>query len=520
VRKHLPLALILGIAAVARFWAIDFCLPTLVCRPDEEAVASIATRFFARDPNPHFFDWPPVFMYAVALAMVPYFKYAKYTGWIRSEFRFLQSISNDPTPLFLAARLLSAAAGTASVWLVYRIAHRLFDRTTALIAAAFLALSYLHVRDSHFGVTDIPSIFVVLIVLLCCTRLAAGVTRRDLLIAGVMTGVAAATKYNAGAIALPVLWILATNPLKTSVKSILSQATLYVIVAGAVFLAAAPFTVIESAAFVQSLNSISSHLLGGHGPDVGRGWWVHPASSLRYGVGAPGLFAGIVGLAWLAWQSPRIGVMLLLFPVATYLMIGNGLTVFARYALPIVPFLCLGAAYAVTRSTRAIAESIRKPDWQAALAWTAALGIVAPSAIAVWQFDRLLSIEDSRLIAAHWIEARFPGGATIGETERRFNRLSFRSADPAMPSPFQAIVLTPDTPDPDVIVVAESPLHPGGLPPEITAERLSHYQRAFETSGPERPGSIYDWQDEFYIPLAGIDHLERPGPRITIWTRR
>ena len=71
-------------------------------------------------------------------------------------------------------------------------------------------------------------------------------------------------------------------------------------------------------------------------------------------------------------------------------------------------------------------------------------------------------------------------------------------------------------PDPDVIVVIESPLHPGGLPLEIGPERLARYERAMVTAGPERPGSIYDWQDEFYIPLAGIDHLDRPGPRIAL----
>jgi len=71
-----------------------------------------------------------------------------------------------------------------------------------------------------------------------------------------------------------------------------------------------------------------------------------------------------------------------------------------------------------------------------------------------------------------------------------------------------------------VIVVTESPLHPEGLPSQFTPQRLARYQRAMVTSGPERPGSIYDWQDEFYIPLAGIDHLERPGPRITLLTKR
>jgi hypothetical protein len=513
------LASILVVAAIARFWAVDFCLPALVCRPDEEAVASIATGFFARDPNPHFFDWPPVFMYAVALVIVGYFKYVKLMGWIRSEYRFLQSIGQDPTPLFLSARLLSAAAGTASVWVVYRIARRLFDRATALVAAAFLALAYLPVRDSHFGVTDVTAVLFVLIALLSCARLMAGVTGRELAGTAILTGIATATKYNAAVIALPVLWILVTSQPRPPWRTLVAQCAWYLAVASAVFLAAAPFTLIESAAFLRSFDAVSSHLIGGHGVDVGRGWWVHLTSSLRYGVGLPMLVAGIGGLAWLTWQSPRKGVMLALFPLVTYLLIGSGRTVFARYALPIVPFLCLGAAYAVTDGARAIASVIRRPHLQIALTWIAAVAIVAPSAHSVWQFDRLLAIDDSREIAARWITAHYPDGATIGETEQRFNRLSFPGGPPH-PSPFTTSVLTAESPDPDIIVVSESPLHPGGIVPGASAERLARYQVAIETSGPERPGAIYDWQDEFYIPLAGIDRLERPGPRLTVLTRR
>jgi hypothetical protein len=515
VRKHLPLTAVLLVAAIARCWAIDFCLPALLCRPDEEAVASIASGFFARDFNPHFFDWPPVFMYAVALSMVPYFKYEKFTGALRSEFKFLQSITSDPTPLFLSARLISAAAGTASAWVLYRIALRLFDRTTALVAAAFLALAYLHVRDSHFGVTDVGATFLVLLTVLMCARLATAFSIRDLVIAGILTGLAAATKYNAALVGLPALWIIATNPMRRSIAQLIGTVCCYCTIAATVFLAVSPYSLIEYTAFLHSLNGVSTHLMGGHGPDVGRGWWVHLTSSLGYGVGLPMLVAGIAGMIWMMSRSPRIGVMLALFPAATYLIIGSGLTVFARYALPIVPFLCLTAAYAVVESSRALAIRLERPQWQASFAYAAALLILAPSAQSVWQFDRLLATEDSRLIAAHWIEQQFPRGAIVAETSRRFDRLSF----PAH-SQYVSIALEAETPDPDAIVLSESPLHPGGLGEELSEAQKQRYAKALETSAPERPGAVYDWQDEFYIPLAGIDHLERPGPRLTVLTRR
>jgi 4-amino-4-deoxy-L-arabinose transferase-like glycosyltransferase len=517
VRTRLPLAAILLIAAVARFWAIDFCLPSVLCRPDEEAVAAITTQFFARDLNPHFFDWPPLFMYAVTLALIPYAKYLKFTGALRSEYRFLQSISSDPTPILLVARVLSALAGTISVGVLYKIGETIGGRLTGLVAALFLALSYLHVRDSHFGVTDVTATLLALIVVSIAARMNI-VTTRQVVIAGAITGLAAATKYNAAAAALPVCWMIATD--RTSSWRVRSARALTLAsVAAAAFVIVAPYSVIELSAFTRSLNGISAHLAGGHGPDVGRGWWVHLSSTLRFGVGLPLLACGVIGLAWQCVRSPRVGIAIAIFPLASYVAIGGGLTVFSRYAIPLVPFVCLGAAISVVAGARAVAERVARPQWAPAIAWLAAIVVVLPSARSAWQFDRLLAVEDSRVAAASWITMHYPDGAVIGETERRFNRLSFHDGDATHPSRYQTRVLTVEEMDPDVIAVAESPLHPDGLPPAVTGERLSRYQKVFESSAPERPGSIYDWQDEFYIPLAGIDHLDRPGPRITLYAR-
>ena len=505
-------------AAIARFWAIDFCLPTLVCRPDEEAVAAITTGFFARDFHPHFFDWPPLFMYAVTLALIPYAKYMKFTGVLRSEYRFLQSISANPTPIVFTARLLSALAGTATVGVLYAVADRLSGRTTARMAALFLALSYLHARDSHFGVTDVTATLLGITVVWYALRMTAPSTRQ-VLVAAALTGAAAATKYNAVAAGLPAAWMIAT-----AVTVPWPQRLRRLVVLGATtcvaFIALAPYSVIDADAFLASMRNISTHLANGHGPDVGLGWWVHLTSSLRYGVGSPIVMLGIAGLAWSIYTTPRLGLCVALVPITTYLAIGGGRTAFSRYAIPLVPFICLGAAVAVVEGSRAMTRALARPQWSAALAWACAAIVIAPSALSVWQFNRLLSIEDSRVAAARWIQQRFPAGATIGESERRFNRLSFHDDTATEPSRYLTQVLTPDAPDPDAIVVTESPLHPGGLPPEISPDRLSNYTRAFESSPPQRPGAVYDWQDEFYIPLSGMTALDRPGPRVTVYVRR
>ena len=44
-------------------------------------------------------------------------------------------------PFFLLSRALAATFGTATVYVVFRLGRRLWDDTTALVAAAFMALA-------------------------------------------------------------------------------------------------------------------------------------------------------------------------------------------------------------------------------------------------------------------------------------------------------------------------------------------------------------------------------------------
>jgi Dolichyl-phosphate-mannose-protein mannosyltransferase len=343
VRRHAPIVGILAVAALARYWAIDFCLPSLACRPDEDAVAAVSTHFFTRDFSPTFFDWPLLFMYEVTLALVPLFKIGRWIGWYRSEAHFLQMMVLDPTPVYLTARILSAAAGTASVWVLHCIARRLYGETAALITALFLALAFLHVRDSHFGVTDITATFFVLVASLFVIRYSQLGAGRELCTAAFFAGLAASTKYNAAIIAVPLLWVVMTRRDGPPLTTRLGQAALIPVVMFLAFFMTSPFAVIEYRQMMRSLGEISSHLAVAHSVNMGRGWSVHLTSTLRYGLGLPLLIAGVLGLFVGIAKGWRDGVMLAIFPITYYLVIGSGYTTFARYILPVVPFLCLGA---------------------------------------------------------------------------------------------------------------------------------------------------------------------------------
>ena len=49
----------------------------------------------------------------------------------------------------------------------------------------------------------------------------------------------------------------------------------------------------------------------------------------------------------------------------------------------------------------------------------------------------------------------------------------------------------------------------------------TEYELAFASDGVGAdPDNIYDWQDDFYLPLAGFKGIERPGPNLKIYVLR
>lgn len=522
VRAYGPLIAILSIAAVARFWAIDFCLPSPVCRPDEDAVASVATGFFARDFNPHFFDWPALFMYVVAAALIPVFKLGKFLGWFRGEYHFLQWIATDPTLLIMIARTLSASAGVASVWVLFDLTRRSFDRTSALIAASFLALAFLHVRDSHFGVTDVPATFFLLVAFLFITRLMKSGATRDLVLSAVAAGLAMSTKYNAAIVALPALWVLLARPTgRPALTGRFAACALFLATMLLTFAVTSPYSFLDHRAFTAALGNVSAHLATGHGVELGRGWLVHLSSSLRYGLGIPLLVAGLSGLVWLVVARPREGFVVAILPVTYYLVVGSGHTVFARYILPVIPFLCLTAALGVAVVSRWLAGRVHRPAAATAVAWTLAMAIVAPSLRSVVEFDRLLSLDDSRELAAAWIRHEFPRGVHLTQAGRHSTHLFFLPDAIGQAPRYTVVNLIDDGRPPDVLVVGEIPLELGVDDLARARPFMDRYTRiqVLEAYDPAATGNVYDWQDEFYLPLTGFSGIRRPGPNFTIYAR-
>src|SRR5206468_9731958 len=169
-----------------------------------EKLIAAALGIFQGDPNPHFFLYPSLFIYVLSAAFGVLFGIEHLAGVAANRSAFVAQSLADPSWLHLTARVLVAVAGTATIPILYLAARKIASHRAALVASALLTVTFLHVRDSHFGVTDVPVAFLVVCAFLAALRCATdGVTATGIAGAGLLSGLAAPTRSNGSLAGLP-----------------------------------------------------------------------------------------------------------------------------------------------------------------------------------------------------------------------------------------------------------------------------------------------------------------------------
>lgn len=518
------LAAIVALAALVRFWGLGFGLPHTQARPDESFIIDVARSFLRGDFSPPFYDYPWLYMWMVTGLYLGYYVWGLIVGAFDSIKDLLASWPVNWEPFYLISRSLSATLGTATVLIVYRIGRQLWDEATGLAAALFLSLSFIHARDSHFGTTDIAmTMFIAggVSLLIDAHR-----TRRysTYALAGLVAGMAAATKYNALLMVVPFIASQVVHIIESPGRRWQAAADGRVAAAGAGFASAfaigVPFVVLDTERFLVAMQDLGRSMQTGQPWLESKTGWIHHLEfSLRYGMGLPLLFAGAVGIALILRTEPLMGLLVFSFPIAYYVAAGSIRNLYFRYAIPMVPFLCVAAARVVTGTS---ALSSRGQGW---IAGSLALGLVLPSAVSVWQFNRIVSQTDNRVMVARWFADHVPPGSSVLQTGSRYGHVQF---DPKLGykqwtwDGRRRLFLMNGQPAggrPDWILVQESP-----LPSETQAVVKEFLREDYVFAWPFKalaPGNglVFDRQDAFFVPFAGFDRVSRPGPNFTLFRR-
>ncbi|MEI6667374.1 MAG: glycosyltransferase family 39 protein [Acidobacteriota bacterium] len=398
-------ALALGLALRAA--SLGHGLPH-VYNPDEVSILSRALSLASGDLNPHNFLYPTLYFYLLAAATGAYAAVSMAAGQSHSLAQFETLFWQDPTAVYVVGRLLSVAAGVATIFAVYRLALRVGDRATARIAALLVAVAYIPVRDAHFLKHDVPATFLIVLAVLASWWVWQRGLARDYAVGGAAVGIAFAFHYPA---ALAAAALLAAHLLRAprSVAGLLGPRTWLAVAAFAIaFAVCSPYVLLDPTTALRDIQANraiivdrAQHVFGLFGSAL-------PQLEIlaTQGTGIAWLVAAVVGGAVLARQSAAAMLWLASFPVVFVVLISNTWP-FGRTANPLYPFLAVMAAVGIVWVGRMFG---RRSTF--AIIGLASIAVVQPLATSVL-FDYLMAQTDTRTLASQWIEAHLPAGASV-----------------------------------------------------------------------------------------------------------
>jgi 4-amino-4-deoxy-L-arabinose transferase-like glycosyltransferase len=401
------LAVILAAAAAARLWFLGAGVPHAVGIDEPQVVGRALRILHTGDWNPHIFDYPTLVIYVQAMVAIVRFLW----GAMGGEWGSLDQFSM--TAVYLTGRFVTAAIGVATVWLIYRLGTELASGRVALLAAAQLAVMPLHVRESHFILTDVPMAALTTLAVWLSVRAARLGTVHAYAWAGAACGLAAAAKYTGGIALVAALaaWLVHERSSPARLRTLIA-------ICGAAalgFLVGAPYTVLDLPAFLDGFAAqFSRFAVPSAAADPA---WMTYVKHLAPAWGRWWAVVGVAGMALVLWRrGARLRWMPpILFTLAFFYILSSHSHVFGRYALPLVPMLCLFTSVAFVEAIRFAARFplTARPTAQRAFGAAAVLLLVyRPAADTVRWLD-LLKRADTRAIATDWLKGNTVKGTRV-----------------------------------------------------------------------------------------------------------
>ena len=329
-------------------------------------------------------------------------------------------------------RVLVALSDTATVYLVYLIACRLYGRGAALLAAALSAFTVLQIQLAHFFAVDPISTTFTLLALYGAMWMVERCTTGAAVLTGVGMGLAVASKFSALPIlAAPVVaaLIVAWRSRDENRTAVWEQAwrrcLLACLVALVVFAVTSPFVILDWPNFAQAVIREQGAMVRGIAdmPFTRQYRGTTPyvyfiEQQLRWGMGLPLGLVAFLGLAWVLVRAllrrAQAGELILLSWVVPYFGItGLFLAKFMRYMVPVVPlFILMGAGL-----LGQISESANRQIGKSLIRlFAASLIVVTLLGAVLWSLafvNGVYGTEHTWITASRWIYENVPDGSVL-----------------------------------------------------------------------------------------------------------
>jgi len=442
--KSRAIIFILLLGAIFRFYGLNWDQSSHL-HPDERMITMVTTGIHlpqtaqewstlltAQSPlNPKFFPYGSFPIYLL-----------KFSGWLFSS---LDPRWTQYDWINLLGRGVSAAADLGAIFLIYLLGKNIWSARTGLWGALLYSLSVFPIQAAHFYAVDSLLGFFILATLYRLIRFYEKPIFKNALLVGICFGLSLATKVSAtvllaaiGAAFLADLFLILLKKirrvkpapkiyqqLRLFFPHLLKFGTIIIFFSVLTFLIFEPYALIDFPTFwrqtqEQQAMTKNAYVFPYTLQYVGTTPYLYHLKNLvLWGMGIPLGIISILATAYLIVrliiEVPKPGrenqeakiLILVVFAIAYFLVVGRFAIKFMRYLLPLYPLLCLFSAWGL-RSAIASRKKI------ISLAGKACLIIVLTSGF-LWavSFTSIYSQPNTRVLATEWINHNIPQGSKL-----------------------------------------------------------------------------------------------------------
>ncbi|MDO8658225.1 MAG: glycosyltransferase family 39 protein [Candidatus Levybacteria bacterium] len=515
--------------------------------PDERAIVMFAlplklpstfSEFFSiQSPwNPHFFAYGSFPLYLL-----------KISGNILSNF---DPLLGSYDKINLVGRAISAFFDLGSLFVIFLLAKKLFNKKIALLAGFFYAISTLPIQLAHFYAVDTILTFFITLTLYCLINFYEKPNFKNSLFVGFFFGLSLATKTSAlvlilaigTAIAIDFILIFLKNPhrphtwfphIPKFLKRLFVDGITMTAATTITFLLAEPYALIDFKEFwkqtlEQSQMTRDAFTFPYTLQYVGKTPYLYELKNVfLWGLGPVLATLSFLGLFYFSYKaikqlaSPQGGsnnkaVILLVFFIIYFAVVGKFAVGWMRYMLPLYPLLCLFGGLFAWHLLKFIQNKFSHHKFSifnfkflillALLAWPLS-------------FMHIYSKPNTRVLASEWINQNIPPGATLAIEhwddslplfgQQNYNILTLTLYDPDTSEKWQ--ILNDQLLKTDYIVIASNRLHvplqkltdcEKLKPHPCYRETASYYKKLF--SGKLGFRKVVEFENSPTIPIINI----------------
>jgi len=370
--------------------------------PDEQnilkSISGMSPEKF--DFNPHFFEYPSCQIYIVAVAL----KILSSAGLIKlkPDVSYYFKHPEEIAKMYLTGRIITVLMAVLGLFLFYKTAGVLCGKYGADFATACLGLCPLYVLNSHYMTVDISMVFWIIFSLFYIAMFVQKRKFSYIAASAFVLGIATGTKYPAG-ILIFLLPFVYYGIYKKSIGIFTRDMAILFLLFFAGFLITTPYCIIAFDEFKRDvLYQTSARGIGPAGISSYINSFINFFAAIWIGSYTL-LFLFVLSIYFLAKRrifEDRIILTGLVLAIAP-LFIAGGFK-YARYYLPLFPFLCLAVGSFFNEISR-----IEKKKIKVCVILLCILTMV-PVLVKSVLYSKLMSQKDIRIVAAEYIHNNIP----------------------------------------------------------------------------------------------------------------